>query len=457
MAHDGCTRLNYNCHSNTMKNIAPNCSVSIFLMTAVLLLSATKAVSQDQSDRITGEADVGGVPATKNEPGELAWTSSDPVIPPNFSGYFPDDPEAGKRLDHHVNNQFRNIPSDEDFLEAVRLGFRNMTNHRTTMLSSVGNKYIWNREPQNPEAIELMYHAVDNPNLGERHSAIYSGLSVVKPKPPAVLKALVDVAMTTDDPNDTRRIAWGASDQAQELIEYLSPYLASDQTDVREHARALKGIFSGELSAREYWRQNRRAEAEPVFGPQMDELRTRLANGSSQERHEVFKTFRSNHLDLLVKDKDAWLEAFIAASSDPDERVRRYVAQAVGSGWVWGVEEIDERAVDVLFKLAGDPDREVRYDANYYGLNRLPEDHLAQKRIDTLRKAEWKHEFERLREMNFKSIEEGKYAEVERFLEEIKPQDGKDYYQGIDIPMLQNLYDEISRKLKDAKEQAGGR
>lgn len=380
----------------------------------------------------------------------FAWQSNNPIQAPDFKKYFPDNLEAGKRLDILIKNRYRGINNDKDFLEIIRRGFRTTKNHRTLILSHIGNKYIWNKKEQNPIAIELMYHALDNPNRGERHYAIYFGLSVVKPKTPAILKALVDTAMTTDDPNDTGRIAWGAKDQREELIGQLKPYFASQDEKVKKHAQALQNIFSGKLNAWEYWQENRRAEAKPLFESRMGELRKQLAEGDSAARRKVINTMQKHFLGLIIKDHDAWLDAYIAAAEDPDPKIRKWVAQNVGSAYVWNAKEINPRAVNLLLKLGRDDDRQVRYDACYYGLNRLPKGHPAQTEVDKIHQANKEKHIEEIRQSILKAIKDGKFKMVEHFLRQIKPNDKRSYQNG-DREKCQALYNEISKKLSEAK------
>jgi hypothetical protein len=381
----------------------------------------------------------------------FAWQSDNPIQPPDFKGYFPNDPEAGKRLDVLIKNRYKGINNTKEYLEIVRKGFRTIRNHRTLVLARIGKKYIWNKKEQNPLAIELMYHATNNPNKGERHYAIYFGLSVVKPKTPAILKALVDIAMTIDDPNDTGRIAWGSRDQKKELIEYLKPYLVSKQEKVSKHAQALKNIFSGKLNAREYWKQNQRAKAQPLFGSRMGELREQLAKGDSATRRKVIDTMRKHFLGLIIKDHVAWLKAYIAAAKDPDPKVRRWVAQNVGGTYVWNAKEVNSLAVDLLLELAHDKDRQVRYDASYYGLNRLPKGHPAQARVDKVNQANRDRKIEKMRQALLKAVKDGKFQMVGRFLRQIKPNDRRSYRKG-DREKVQALYNEISKKISEARQ-----
>src|SRR5690606_30019709 len=109
--------------------------------------------------------------------------------------------------------------------------------YRTSILRWIGNRYIWDRTPQNADAIEIMYHAADfRPDAeqyGTRHYAVYFGLSVVDPKTPPILRTLADLCVAVDDPNDLDRVAWGVRDQREEFLRYLAPHLQSREPATR--------------------------------------------------------------------------------------------------------------------------------------------------------------------------------------------------------------------------------
>jgi len=74
--------------------------------------------------------------------GTRAWQQDAPYVAPDFEGYFPNDVEGGKALDIvYDNNTLRGL-DDEEFLAVIRRGFRHTKNHRTLILSTVGNRFI---------------------------------------------------------------------------------------------------------------------------------------------------------------------------------------------------------------------------------------------------------------------------------------------------------------------------
>jgi hypothetical protein len=222
---------------NDMKN-----KIILFLLAAVFLISTSSG-------------------------SELAWLQTD-YSPPDFEAFFPDDAAGGKILDDLWKSENKDSRSDTEILGTVRNGLRNTKQHRTVILRWIGNKYIWGKSPQNPDAIELMYHATDYPERtgvigGTRHYAVYFGLSVVNSKTPSILRALANLCMDTDDPNTLSRVAWGAKSQQEELLKNLKPYLESEDEAVRSKAEVCEQIFRGELNAFA-WAKNKREQAQTV-------------------------------------------------------------------------------------------------------------------------------------------------------------------------------------------------
>ena len=173
-------------------------------MLSVLCLSCSRPVTKEEAK------DSGTV---------YAWSRTDRYIPPDFNGFFPDDPKGGHLLDELFPSlQDSDLP-DAKLLQIVRNGLRRTSQDRELILRAIGNRYIWGKTPQNPMAIEIMYHAADPENVyGTRHYAIYFGLSVIQPTKPAnVLRTLALICMKVDDENDIGRVTWGCQNQLEEL------------------------------------------------------------------------------------------------------------------------------------------------------------------------------------------------------------------------------------------------
>ena len=189
--------------------------------------------------------------ATEQDPGEVRGTSPRPsasaedavknlsptnycwkmngYVPPDFESFFPDDADGGKALDALFSSKQDRVATDKEILDTVRQGLRRTTQHRTLILSWIGNKYIWGKNPQNPYAVEIMYQAAHpDDRYGTRHYAIYFGLSVLKNKTTNVLHVLMDNYLADEDRG---RIAWGLrsdnkakSEVADLLLQKLDQY-----------------------------------------------------------------------------------------------------------------------------------------------------------------------------------------------------------------------------------------
>ena len=303
----------------------------------------------------------------------LAWQQATPYVAPDFEAYFPDDVEGAALLDElYAANTLRQL-DEEEFLAVIRQGLRRTTNHRTLILSFVGNRLIWNQEQQHPLAIELCYHAADfseqAERYGSRHYAVYFGLSVVHEKTPAILRTLADLCVAVDDPNDIGRVAWGAADQMDALLPLLEPHLESSDSYVREKAEAVRSIFAGEMGAFEWATLRAQQPPRPEPWEEMPEVREALRTGDSQARMEMLERITA---EQLAKDmNDSYLADFAAVADDPDPLVRQKLATLVSGRWIWGagLHLISDPAVDLALRLSHDDDPDVRYAAVYYGLS----------------------------------------------------------------------------------------
>jgi len=296
-----------------------------------------------------------------------AWQSEDPYVPPDFEGFFPDNPDAGKRLDALWDDRRKDRRDDAEILTIVRNGLRRTTKHRTSILRWIGNKYIWNQKDQHPDAIEITYHATDGERFGTRHYAVYFGLSVVHKKTPAILRTLADLCMRVDDPNDLGRVAWGCSSQRAELLQYLKPYEESEDAAVREKADVVRRIIQGKLKAFDWAGSRAEARAREKYVGQLPKIREELKSGDSAARRELLRQIQGEAITLIMD--DSFLDAFASCAQDEDAGVREQVATLVGGHWVWSAKQQSPKAIDLMLQLSRDPVREVRYDAVYFGLS----------------------------------------------------------------------------------------
>ena len=306
------------------------------------------------------------VPTADSAPNPgLAWQRTDRYVPPDPNGFFPDDPAGGQKLDTLFQAVDKDQRSDEEILSTVRQGLRRTTQQRTLILSWIGTRYIWNKDPQNAQAVEIMYHAVPL----ERHYAVYFGLSVLRDKPANVLRTLADVCLQSGD--EVGRISWGLGPQREAVLPYLAPYLQDQDAAKREIAGMLVKHFKGELDFEQWRRQKGQEQVKAQFAGQVPQLKQTLLTGDSDARYRALSALvplmRAAGGPMFLD--DSLLPALLAASADPDGRVRNEVVRTVGGRWVWAAPKQDPNAIALMLKLSADRDREVRYNAVYYGLS----------------------------------------------------------------------------------------
>jgi hypothetical protein len=184
-----------------------------------------------------------------------------------------------------------------------------------------------------------------------------------------ILHALVDIAIQSEDPNLLSRVAWsGAADKDRQL-HYLDPYLSSENPARREHAEVLRKIFSGELKAFAWAAEQARQKAQAKYADQLNDFRMVLEKGESKARSELLEMILRERVALIMD--ESFIPAFAAAATDTNADVRKKVAIIVGQRWIWEASEQAPAAIDLAMKLSRDPDRGVRYNANYYGLSTI--------------------------------------------------------------------------------------
>jgi hypothetical protein len=299
---------------------------------------------------------------------KFAWQEEGSYRAPDFEGTFPLDAEGGKRLERAWVEFERSGSGDEKVFEAVRQGLRGLrVDRQMPVLRWFGNEFIWNKSPQDPRAIELMYHASGSTNSVISYNAIYFGLSVVRPKTQPILQAMVEAGMRSEDPNVLSRIAWGAAAEKEALLRYLAPYLESEDAKVREHAEALRQIFSGEVKAFAWAEARAKRAAQDKYSGRLEEIRGVLRDGNSAARREILELIQDERIGLIMD--ETFVPAFAAAAEDEDMKVRKLATRVVGSRWVWGSTNQSAGAIDLMMRSSRDADREVRYDAMYYGLS----------------------------------------------------------------------------------------
>ncbi len=224
-------------------------------------------------------------PETGSSPA-LAWRSSDPIVPPDFDSYFPDDPAAAGRLAEAVAPNRSNI-KPVDLVSMVRQGLRRAEQKTANQwITWLGQEIAGGRlGEQAPQATEVMYHASGRPEY--QQNALYYGLMRVE-KTPAILRRMVEIAMGSEDwINVIGHVAWATASEKEKTVAFLTPYEASNDPKIRAHAGVLKQIFSGETTAHDHWTRIQTQQATEQFGGRMGELRTRMAEGDSAARLEL--------------------------------------------------------------------------------------------------------------------------------------------------------------------------
>jgi C-terminal processing protease CtpA/Prc len=309
-------------------------------------------------------------------PSRYAWQRTTRYDPPDFEAFFPKDSRDAADLTRLWESGELQKKPREEIMRIVRASLRGMTGKRDEFLGWFGDQYIWSASPQDPDAIEIMYHAADyrGPCLGWQSSApVYYGLSVVQPKPPAVLHALVDLCMHTTNTSDWGRIAWGARTQRAELLAYMKPYLAAADLATRENATVVEKVLSDDpdrAAALEDWRKKR---IRIKSGDRLPPIRAALQSGRTDERIEALRVTMTEELYLIMD--DAFVDVFRKCAADPDVEVRRQLATALGNAMRSGfARSRSGEVIEILLRLSEDGDSQVRYNAVWQGLVPIPQD-----------------------------------------------------------------------------------
>ena len=306
---------------------------------------------------------------------QYAWQRTDRYEPPDFKGFFPENsPDAVDLTALWESGELQKKPRAV-IMKLVRASLRGTVRRRDEILGWFGDQYIWSASPQDPAAIEIMYHAADyrGPCVHELESTpVYYGLSVVEPKPPAVLHALVDLCMHTTNPSDWGRIAWGARKQRTELLSYLNPYLAAPDQAMRERAAMLEKVLGEDpdhARAQEEWFKK---QVQLKSAHRLPAIREALLSGSPAERKDALCATNTDMLWRIMD--DSFIDAFIKCAADADVEVRKEVATTLGMfvRFGFGKSKTGE-AIDALLALCADPDGDVRYAAAWQGLIPIPE------------------------------------------------------------------------------------
>jgi len=252
---------NYFSHKNFSWNVSYNKSAGKFTFTVTATpgkgITSPASITLDHKGQWTENS----TKPAKNPAGSIEAGKHDENLA-IFESYFPDNLQAGKQLNEYWENRKYSNISDAEFFELFRKGLRACTiQYRgNAPMQHIGGNYIWNKEPFDPRAVDIVYHASFSPEF--KYYAVYSGLSVANPKSEKVLKRLVDIAM---EPHQLGRIIWGVkqSKQEDEFIAFLEPYLQASDSEKRQHADVVAKAFRGEIDAGKWekeWNQMQQTE-----------------------------------------------------------------------------------------------------------------------------------------------------------------------------------------------------
>jgi len=341
--------------------------ISCIIILLVLLCVKTNTVIFSQTKETVLSADLKENSNTR----QFDWQRTDQYIPPDFEAYFPDDEEGGKKLDSLWNANDKDSRSDEEILSTVRKGLRRTSTRKLFILRWIGHKYIRGKQPENPEAIEIMYHATDGDEYDTTYNAVLFGLSVVQPKTKNILRALAELCTRVDDWELLDRVALGTRNQREEILSYLRPYLDSTDDKINEKALSVEKILKGELKAFEWAWDRTREKVKAGYTDKLPEIKEKLLSGDSQTRKEVIRMINQNSIALIMD--DSFIEAWKACAKDPDSKIRAEVAGTFGNFWIWSAKEQKPEAIDLMIELSKDENREVRYRAVYFGLSTVRE------------------------------------------------------------------------------------
>jgi hypothetical protein len=300
----------------------------------------------------------------------FAWQDTSVYCAPDFEANFQNDPEGAKRLNPLITGLERGEVGIEKACALLREGLRALpANRLMPALRGFGNSFIWNKSPQDARAVDLMYHAAGSTNSEISYSAVYFGLSTVRPLTDPILRTLVDLSMRSEDPNLLSRVAWGGSAQKPALLKHLQLYLESRDPKERKHAEELRRIFSGEIQAFAWAAENAKLKAEEKYGNQLEEIRSKLTNGDSKSRRDTLDLIQRDRISLIMD--ESFIPTFAAAGADADAKVRKQATSIAGSRWIWESRAQPGAAIDLMMRQSRDISRNVRYDAMYYGLSTI--------------------------------------------------------------------------------------
>ena len=178
----------------------------------------------------------------------FAWNCPDRYEAPDSKTFFPDDAEATVELARCLQGVHKWPTDVDERLGLIRRGLRHLKRHRTQLLGALGNEFIWNKDNQDPRAIELLYQATDLAESEDAHTAFYHGPSVVSERTPNLVRTLMQQYQGLSE-QDQARISWGMKTYGdkdrtrQLLLELLESHKMLDEGSVCATINTYRAVF----------------------------------------------------------------------------------------------------------------------------------------------------------------------------------------------------------------------
>ncbi len=294
----------------------------------------------------------------------FAWRRTARYDPPDFEGFFPDDPDGGRALDALMADENRGRRPATEILRTVHRGLRRTTAEREDVVTWIGSQFVWHAAPQNPLAIEILYHATDfrGPLTGYAESpSIYYGLMRVDPKTPAILHAVVNWCMHVENVMDW---IWagdiGSKDRAL-ILSFIKPYLDSADAATRRRALVVEKYLRQSPDAGNAYAEWARERVQAKSGHRLAATEKALRSGDSRDRLAALKLIEREDMVRIMG--ESFVDPLRACAGDADPAVRRELPRILngvsGSNWdrPWAGE-----IIDIVLRLSADnePRRPLR-------------------------------------------------------------------------------------------------
>ena len=332
------------------------------------------------------------------------WQLEDSYNPPDFEKYFPDDKEAGRELDKLQKAiadecikaikltrskkagmpDYSKAQSMLNDLTLVRNGFRNVENRKYLLLLLYG-RYV-RKNPPDPEAVEILYHAADPKNkYSTQHDAVSPGLLHMRPvKPPAVLRAFIDITMTGNELYNIRRGCRNTR-QLDEIRFYLKPYLEKRGTKEYEIAVILDQFFSVPANENSSFMKTEREIHKVIHADALAGVKSDLMSNDTLRKIKAFRAIQPGQKLFYMVD-ESLLDILQTLASDSNPLVRKNVPnilERIITMSLYETKSVNTKVKSLLEKLSEDHNQEVQDSASK---SLLKVENLAKQIEEALRK-----------------------------------------------------------------------